>query len=62
MPAPIARRRQYDDTRSRNRKQQLTANDDADGTNKRGGGERSYPRGRTQGTFAFAALPFGTYQ
>ena len=59
MRPPIGDRSQYDDARGRNCKQHLTANDEADRTSKRGNRERSYPRGRTRRTLAFAALPFG---
>ena len=62
VPTPIADRGQKDDTRSRNRKHHLAANEEADGTSKRRNSECADPRWRTRGPLAFAALPLSANQ
>ena len=60
--APIGDRGQCDDARSHNRKQYLGPDNEADRTGKRRNSERSYPRGRTRRSLAFAAFPFSADQ
>lgn len=62
VTTPIGDNGQCDDPYSRNRKQQLGPNNEANCTNKRRDSERSYPRGRTRRTLAFAPLALSADQ